>query len=367
MKRIIIALFVVLVLTSCVSTNSSVSSYSQGSSKRKEVSFKDEEGSLLITNTTSSDVVVFVGSIRKNIVLGGIRSNEKRSFNLAKLPDIPKMGSLLVKIVSYTVYKEKLIITKEDVVYQALVVYDLNEPTHKSELYIPKEIDINQKYGIVLTNKSDNFVLEVRVRSPTGNVVATLLPSERNKPIFLLPQRSYMLYSLFPIFIYVNPKTGEVTTIPTSMENVMIIQPQLIEEGSMLVEFDVPQDDKIPCNTAFINLHNNTSQGVEFLNKKKVLANQKGIKFTRPWSFDVYELPIEDSVGGVYSGLLFKFGNIFELPLTSHKFKPGYEYNITLSEIGDEYSKKYEYKIRDVGRKNFVEDVRMKLYMEEEF
>lgn len=252
MKKIIVMLFVVLALTACVSTNSSVNTASKGHSKTNKLSFKSEEGSLFITNGASCDVVVFAGRLEKQVVLGGIKSGEGRSFNLSKLPNIPERGTVLLRIVPYSVYKEKMIFTEDDVIYTGLVVYDIENTKYKSELYISAsaKLDIEQKYGFYSSNTSEHFVLEIRLNSPTGEVIATLPPMTDNKPIFLLPDSTGMGYRLFPCFIYVDPNTNEKIIINSSMDDQKIVIPQLLSGSTKMIEFTPPSNDKVPNKDA---------------------------------------------------------------------------------------------------------------------
>lgn len=254
MKKIIAILLVALALTACVSTNSSVNTASKGSSKTNKLSFENEEGSLLISNTTSCDVVVFAGRVEKDIVLGGIKSGEKRSFNLAKLPEIPKKGALLLRIAPYIAYEKGMRITEGDVVYTRLLVYDLTDKKKNILLDIPKNIDMEQKHYVVLTNLS-TYVLEVREGSPTGEVIATLSPMQFNKPIFLLPKRDYGAYDLFPLFLYRDIETGEVvSTVPSRGDRMRII-PKPITRGAEMLQFDAPSKEEMPIANARIEFY----------------------------------------------------------------------------------------------------------------
>jgi len=253
MKKIIVMLFVAFALTACVSTDSSVNTASKGSSKTNKLSFKSEEGSLFITNGASCDVVVFAGRVERQMVLGGIKSGEGRSFNLSKLPNIPKKGAMLIRIVPYSRYKETMRITEIDVVFTSLVVYDIDNTKDKTELEIPEKIDTDQKYGFYSSNTS-NFVVEVRLNSPTGEVIATLPPMSFNKRVFLLPDRTGMIYRLFPRFIYVDPNTNEKIIINSSMEDLMAMNPKPLNGGPQMIDFRTPSNDNVPNKGAMMVL-----------------------------------------------------------------------------------------------------------------
>ena len=126
------AFLAVVLVAGCVSTNSATGGVNL---KTKDVRFKSEAGSLTISNETSSDVVIFVGRVEKNAVIGGIKANEQRTFDLSKVPGIPDTGSLLIRAATFETYKGRARVTEDDVIYTGLVVYNLKDKTkpHKTQ------------------------------------------------------------------------------------------------------------------------------------------------------------------------------------------------------------------------------------------
>lgn len=249
--NIFILLFAVLMLTACVSTGSSVSL--KASFKEKEVSFKSEDGHLKIYNNTNQDVVVFVGRVGKNLVLGGIKSYQGRTFNLSKLSNIPESGALLIRIVPYVVYKTRLITMEGDVVYTGLVVYDLKDKK-KVDLEIPEVIDFEQKHYVYIKNESQSFILELREGSSTGKIIATLPPMDLTC-VFWLPSIERQTYALFPSFLYVNPNTQDVVNINSSIKDAVRIDGQIIAEGHPMITFSSPSNKEF-VEYPFIKLWN---------------------------------------------------------------------------------------------------------------
>lgn len=347
MKKSIVILFASLILASYVSA-------------KGKVSFESEEGSLLISNNTSQDVVVFAGQVQRKIVLGGIRSGEERSFNLSKVPKISSGSALLVRIVPFATYNKKKIITESDVVYTRLVIYDPRSGESDTFLNIPREIDMKQENCIYITNTSD-FVLELRDGDPIrGDVVATLLPGAYNSRVFLLPKDSGAVYSLFPNFVYVNPNTSEITTITASRVDMKRIYPGLTAGDAQILFFSAPKDDRLSYNVAFVKIENNTNLDCEFINGEVTLKSQRGFSFIRSGEVAVYELPIDIKEGELYNRLLFEFDDFRQIFLNPYNFKAGYEYKITVTRIND----KLEYDIREIGRKNILENAGIELFME---
>lgn len=327
--------------------------------KGNKLNFESEQGSLLITNSTNQDVVVFVGKVERNLVLGGIRSGEGRSFNLSKLPDIPKSGSLLVKIVSYNTYKKGVKITEDDVVYTRLVVYDLTNEKEKSVFTIPSNVDIAQKHCIYLTNPT-SFVLEVRAKSPMGEVIAVLPPMQFNKRVFLLPKDDGRGYDLFPVFVYRDVKTGrwqETTPSRIDMEKMI---PSLITESGMKVQFRVPSSDDLSCDVAFITIKNYTDAGMEFYNGRMALHNQRGSRFSAPGNSDVYELYTGIEEDRKHTKLICVFDSLTEKPI-DYTFNPRFVYEMILTGK----NRNYQYEVKEIGKRNLLEDAGIELFMED--
>lgn len=99
-----------LMVVGCASTNSKENKAIE--LKNKEVNFNSEKGSLFVSNNTAEDVVVFVGKVEKGNLIGGIHANSSRSFDISKIPGIPSSGSLLIRVATANVYKEKARITE---------------------------------------------------------------------------------------------------------------------------------------------------------------------------------------------------------------------------------------------------------------
>jgi hypothetical protein len=153
----------------------------------KSVSFETEAGPLTINNQASFDVIVFAGRVENGNMLGGIRAQGSRSFDLAKLPLPQKQGCLLIRVTSFETYnKKKFRVTEEDVIYTGLVVYDLDDSGDRTNLNIFRGVDQTQSSFVYATNDS-RYVLELRLGSPTGEKIATLPPHLENKKIWIAP------------------------------------------------------------------------------------------------------------------------------------------------------------------------------------
>lgn len=331
--------------------------------KEKEVSFTSEPGTLTISNETASDVVVFVGKVEKNAVIGGIKANEQRTFDLSKIPGIPDTGSLLIRAATFETYnKGKARITEDDVIYTGLVVYNLKDKTDRSSLSIYRGVDSSQQTCIYVSNESEYYVLELRMGNPgQGEVIATLSPLQTNKRIYLSPRDDGLAYDFYPTFVFVNPKTGEKTSMNAGKTDRKRAYPEKIGGDLTPIRFTGPSKSSIGYDVAFISLQNDTNAGIEFRNAETTLRNQKGIRFTPSGRTDVYEIQSTNGEGGqTYTALTFEFDDFTKKTISPYTFKPGYKYEVIVTQMNGNY----QYDIREVGQKSFAENAKIDLFME---
>ena len=357
-----IGLLVFSVMAGCVSTDSTARTNQGMILQTKDISFRSEPGTLAVTNNTSKDVVVFAGAVEKKAILGGIIKGQRRSFNLAKLNGIPKNGSLLIRVATMDSYKNSASISKDDVIYTGLVVYDLDAPRDIQELTIYENIDVERKHCLYLANKSNNFVLQVRLGKPEGRIIATLAPNEDDKQVFLSPKTDKRGYALYPQFVYVDPRTNEMTSINVpGKEDVQTMYPEPAGGPLRLVSFDEPKKNNLSYSLAFLTVHNDTKAGMEFRNSTEILESQKGRRFTAPGDIDVYELNTgKGEEGRLYTQLSCFFNQYNEKRIGRYTFKPGFMYELHWSDENGNY----QYDIREVGPKSFVEGAKIQLFME---
>ena len=348
-----------MIFVSCASTKSTGQS---AVLKSKDVSFKSEQGSLTVSNETSSDLVIFVGRVEKSAILGGISKNSSRTFDLSKISGISDSGSLLIRAATYELYKGKARITEEDVIYTGLVVYNLKDPTDKSNISIYRGVDTQQQTCIYVSNESENFVLELRMDNPSqGEVLATLAPLTTNKRIYLAPRDDGLSYDFYPTFVYVNPKTNEKTSMNAGKTDRKRAVPEKVGGTITPIRFTGPSASSIGYDVAFISLQNDTGSGIEFRNASTILKDQKGVGFTASGRSAVYEITSTNGESGqTYTALTMVFDDFSEKKLAAQTFLPGYKYELIVTAMNGPY----QYDIREVEQKSLVEDSRIQLFME---
>lgn len=353
MKKLFITFILLLIV---------VTVFAQEAKNAAKISFNDENGTLLIRNNTTVDVVIFAGSINRKIILGGIKSNKTRSFDITKLPSIPKRGTFLIRAVNYETVKNKTYIMDADVIYTGFVTYNLDDKNDINLLIIPSIIDVKQEFRVYVNNESENFILELRIEDPIeGQVVAALPPLQFNQCIYLAPSDNGLVYSFYPTFVYVNTDTGKKTSIPGEKYTEQRAIPRTVAEPAFLIRFGDYSPSSIKYNVAFVSLENNTNSSVEFHNADNVLKTKKGIRFIRPKQTDGYELQSSNGEKGqLYTELSFEFDDFTKIKISDYRFKQGYKYHIVINKMNGNY----QYEIHEVGQKTIAEDNRIQLLFE---
>jgi len=195
------------------------------------LSFDSVDGGLLeVMNASDEDLVFFAGSIQRGHVLGGIRAGQTRTFDYTPFLT-NKKGIFICRAVRLSAYNIKTRLDMGDEIYSHIVVYG---DENKTSFQVPKIIGGDGT--IYLSNNSEAFVCEVLLNSPTGEVLATLLPFSMNKRIavqFDDMGRGHVLFARFVYYDATNHKVAYSSPIGP-------VRAQPAEQGDigMPIEFD---------------------------------------------------------------------------------------------------------------------------------
>jgi hypothetical protein len=317
-------------------------------------------GSLTINNQASFDVIIFAGKVSNNTVLGGIRANKSRTFDLSKISLPAKNGSFLIRAASFTTYSSKNNrITENEVLYSGLVVYDLNNPKDKTNLNIFAGISQSEREYIYVSNTS-KFVLELRLDNPNGEKIATLAPLQENKRIFLTPLAQGMPYSFYATYVYIDPATNEIKSF-VARERSERQRRIPSTDGVNPMPFPGPKDTSdISYLIGFLRMKNDTSESLNFMDGTTWLADQKGRRLVESGQFATFELPAMSGVAGqVYTNLNMEFDSTKTLRMNSFSVRPGVVYDLIISTKNGNPA----YDIRETAYKDKLEDMRVSLFL----
>jgi len=247
MKKVIIALAVIMMLA--------VTAYAEGNKEKEKAKatdiFADEkDGIIIVRNATGIDIVLFVGKVEYGILLGGIRANSTRNFDISKIDNIPEEGAFIIRGVPFENYRQKgASIAEGDVLYTGLVIFNMINPVRYIYL-IPGEIDETMSFCIYVSNNS-RTVCELRLNSPDGQAITALPPLVRNKEIWIKPSDFGQPSMLWPIFISVDHNGTIQEPVPPAGTRGSRAVPTLRGESMMMLQFDNPEEGDKTINLLF--------------------------------------------------------------------------------------------------------------------
>jgi len=244
MPAMIFALLAVVVLAA-------IGCASNGSQPRQTTNiFTDEkDGILAVQNLTGVDMVLFAGRVERGIVLGGIRANSVRSFNILKIDNIPEKGAFIIRGVPDLLYKQRNgRLTESDVLYSGLVAFNLRD-TKKIIKIIPGEIDETMSTGVMVSNNS-RTACELRLGSPNGPAIAALPPLQQNKTIWIRPFGFGEPSIILPIYLSVD-RDGTIHESVPSTNDMQRIIPVPRGGGMRLLELNNPAGGEEQINLLF--------------------------------------------------------------------------------------------------------------------
>jgi len=200
-RWIMLVAIVALLATGCVSSKPQTE---QTTEQTADIFANEKDGILTVENQTGVDIVLFAGIVEGRRVLGGIRGNSIRSFDISKIENIPEKGVFIIRGVPADLYQQKNDrLTESDVLYTGLVVFDLKD-TNKIEKLIPGEIDETMSSLVHVSNYS-RTVCELRINAPTGPAIAVISPVQEYKAIWIKPPGSWLPYEIYLISFSVDP------------------------------------------------------------------------------------------------------------------------------------------------------------------
>ncbi|GHV44729.1 hypothetical protein AGMMS49546_29160 [Spirochaetia bacterium] len=359
MKKIIMMLAIITALSACAGGPAPGTT----EIKASKVSFSSENGSLTINNQASFDVIIFAGRVENGNVIGGIKAGASRSFNLSKINNIPQKGSLLIRAASFETFNRKNFrVTEEDVIHTGLVVYDLTNPGDKWNMNIYKGMDQTQSTFIYVSNTSPNFVLELRLEHPNGEKIVTLPPLLEQKKVWISPKDDGLPYRFYATYVYVDPQTLEINSmIATDKSDSLREVPRNKGDPIAPLVFNGPNTSTIGYNVGFVQLKNDTGEGLIFQDGATLLADQKGMRFTQSGQRGTYELSSESGAEGqVYTNLSFDHDRGAVTRLGKVVIRPGYVYDLTVTNANGIF----QYDVREVGMRSKLNDARIQLFLE---
>jgi len=214
---IMLVAVVILLAVACASNGS------QPKPQQTTDIFADEkDGILTVQNQTGIDIVLFAGDLRRGMVLGGIRANSIRNFDISKIANIPEKEAFIIRGVPSIMHQQRNgRLTESDVLYTGLVVFD-PKATNKIVKLIPAEIDETMSFSVFVSNNS-RTVCELRINDADGPAIAALSPFQQNKAIWIKPSPFGQPFIILPIYFSIDSDGTIHESVPSPYDGQRII------------------------------------------------------------------------------------------------------------------------------------------------
>jgi hypothetical protein len=333
-----VAVMAIITVLGCGSTPEKGDQSSTAREARRAVStdiYNDEPNGILeIQNNTKVPLVLFAGSISNQSMLGGVRANSPRTFDIFDdLPAGSNHGTFLLRAVQESVYTAKgSSLEENDVIYAALVTYDRNNPRPIKRI-IQESLGGNAQ--VIINNDSD-MVLEIRLNRRDAAPITTLGPWERDKVIYLEPNTRG--YTYFPVWQFYDKASGGIRSIqPAGLDDTYQMAP-VIPGGNRTVPrlpFALNNTDSIFTPFATLIVRNESRNGIFFQQGTNPLTSQGGMEIINPGD-ETFELDLNRQPVLVIGGYTIDIGRGVSnyIPVPEFRYEAGYNYVLRLRADG---------------------------------
>ena len=333
----------------------------------------DTGGTLEIFNGSNKDIIVFIGGIPDpKTFVGGIKAGKTTAFDPGK-----HVGEYEYGVGGYTVVrgitkeqydKNILDLSKAKVEFMAMATY------RKGTTYrIQIDNAFMGDYGFRVLNRG-RIGMELRKDSPEGEKVSYLPAFQQNQMVYTVNTDAV---TLFPVYVFYNKKTGEVTTLKTtSLFGTITVSPRPLTDETAIQTYAFPAKETswesivgtLKSPAAYITVRNYVmGQSVYFtISGTTRLYSQNGFNSVGSGELNppVFEVKAADEEDG---GIPIKFviqlyGGLIEVPVlfegeeTPPVIKNGYNYTVTIDGSGqDPFG--YTAKIKEVSKRDLTQEL----------
>ena len=297
-------------------------------------------GTIELQNGSNKDMVIFVGQTpAPSNLLGGVKAGATVKHDISKhVSDFSVGGFAILRGISKEEWdNNQLEPSKAKIEFTAMVTYG------SGKMY---------RYNITLSNTGNNAVrvtnrfnigMELRKNSPNGEKVAFLPGLATNQMIYT---SSTEAITLFPVYVFFNKTTAEVTTLETTeMKAALIVAPRPLGPNQSINDYYLPKDETLTWSYIYGTLKQ-TSAYITVANKVPNEVGYVTIALKKQLSQNGYDAishgerltyKIECSEAGEEAGMIINFQNGTVLVPVRTKdggadiIKAGYNYTVTVT------------------------------------
>jgi len=301
----------------------------------------DINGTLNINNKSSKDMVLFLGNLNTNNLIGGVRSGVKKNFNISsKVYDFQVGGSAVIYGISNDEFNSRIDnLSSAKIEYSAMIIFG------QGKIFETEITNISMGNYMYRVSNTTKYGLELRKNSPDGEKVAYIPPLVVNFPIYAGSTEPIVLYSVYIIY----NKVIDIfyTFIPTDIFNRSItVSPKAINSGqvSTYVFSDIPVSIFVPYS--IFDITNNSNQNCTVTLSNNILTSESGLIMINPNSTQRYVIEGAKLPDGTYSqettqNIILQFlGGTVSIPVrfTGDTLPPvikiGHRYTVTVTGNG---------------------------------
>jgi len=291
-------------------------------SNRKSLTTK----SLTVKNEINDDVVLFVGRVDTQNMLGEVKSLSSVAFDIfSKVAD--NEGAFLLRVVKKSVHRAKgNRISNEDAIFTSLVEFNKNDKRQKT-ITIPRHA--RGPAEIYISNNTE-MIAQIHIDSIDGPIVATLKPFERTKRVHM--EYNPKAYYFFVVYKYYDRATMCVQSVVSELDGI-IMMPDIPRPGGSLygINFEfLPSRAFNPF--VIINVINDTNLNISLLRGTNKMINQNEKNIINPGTTESYILNLSSSNRLIVSDFIIDTGrgevNMISIPELT--FQAGYIYDIRI-------------------------------------
>jgi len=228
-------------------------------------------------------------------------------------------------------------------------------------------------YGFRVLNRG-RIGMELRKDSPEGEKVSYLPAFQQNQMVYTENSEAV---TLFPVYVFYNKKTGEVTTLKTTtLFGTTLVSPRPLTDETAIQTYAFPTKERsweeivgtLKSPAAYITVRNYVmGQSIYFtVSGVQRLYSQNGFNSVGSGELNppVFEVPAADEEEG---GIPIKFviqlyGGLIEVPVlvegeeTPPVIKNGYNYTVTIDGSGQD-SFGYTARIKEISKRDLTAEL----------
>ena len=308
MKKLFVILFLLSFVLGCQDGDDS-------SEEDLDVFKENSNGTALVTNTSASDLVLFLGGVKADHLIGGVKGSAV-DFRMNISND---KGLYIVNVITYNDYKNNINDLGLSKIVSSAVAYVDDVDTY----ILVSSRDLGE--GIAeFKNETDNWV-EIHLDSYSGPVI-TAIESMGISTVYL-KAITYRFYPVLRVPVYSGSSLVELRSVNDSEG----LAQRDVVAGPENMQIITIKTNPEPLHLAgYLHIRNETEEGLELRNSGNVIFTALGRRTINPGELLVYNIEGNDSEGVLYSNFTLNPLKPQSYSIDPLSIKNGFVYNVVI-------------------------------------